>query len=91
MLTDPEPEVSHNPRAMILSVLLVKVLLVRVSVVFRPVSVSETLGNVNVSFPVCVISMVVEVPVVAKELLNINCFVLSVTPYIVNSASPKVT
>ena len=79
MLTEPAPDVSHNPRASTLSVLLVSVLLVRVSVVERPMRESETLGNVNVSFAVCVVLSVVVVPVVARTLLNNNCLVLSVT------------
>jgi len=79
VLTEPAPEESHKPRAMMLSVLLVRFLLMRVSVVERPTNVSETLGNVRVSLAVCVISIVVDVPVVANELLNTNCFVLSVT------------
>ena len=77
VLTEPEPDVSHNPRAMMLSVLLVSVLLISVSVVERPTNVSETFGNVSVSLTVCVISTVVDVPVVASELLNTSCFVLS--------------
>jgi len=77
VLTDPAPDESHKPRAMMLSVLLVRVLLMRVSVVERPTNVSETFGNVSVSLVICVVSTVVDVPVVAKELLNNNCFVLS--------------
>ena len=78
VLTEFAPDVSHNPRDMTLSVLLVNVLLSSVSVVERPINVSETFGNVSVSFAVCVISIVVDVPVVAIPLLNSNCFVLSV-------------
>jgi len=78
VLTEFDPDESHSPRDMILSVLLVNVLLMRVSVVLRPTNVSDTFGNVSVSFPICVISTVVDVPVVARELLNNNCFVLSV-------------
>ena len=35
--------------------------------------------------------MFVDVPVVASELLNVSCFVLSAMLYIANSASPNVT
>jgi len=80
VLTEFAPDVSHNPRAMTLSVLLVRVLLVRVSTVDLPTIVSLTFGNVSVSLAVCVVWTVVEVPVAASELLNNNCFVLSFTP-----------
>ena len=80
VLTNPAPDVSHKPLAITLFVLLVRVLLIKVSVVLRPTNVSEMLGNVSVSFIVWVVASVVAVPVVASKLLNSKCLVLSATP-----------